>query len=89
MATFDGFIDSAKVWELVSPEGLCRFVRDSFCTVRGQQLAASGDILCTSAERLVIDVSDGITVRFRFVANPDIQFKCRNASLWKAVFGVL
>ena len=89
MATFDGFIDSAKIWEYLSPEGLRRFVRDSFSTVRGQQLAASGDIFCTSAERMVIHVPDGITVRFRFVANPDIHSKCRNARLWKAVFGVM
>ncbi len=38
MATFDGVIDSAKVWELLSPETLRQFVHQTFSAIETSNL---------------------------------------------------
>ncbi len=60
MATFDGLIDSAKVWELVSPEAPRQFVQHSFRTIETSNLREAAAAFRFGREGLPPDVFQSI-----------------------------
>lgn len=56
MASFDGLFDSAKVWELVSPEAPAQFAGHSLTTIETRKLRGAAAAFTFGWEGLLPDV---------------------------------